>query len=218
MSWPGQPDMSDPKSWPGGGSSVFAGPFMPALALAFSSGLKTFGAISRGNALVDSAKRRQQAAEYEAQQLKVNAGQAIAASQRDAYFKGLEGDRVISAIRARAAASGGGVTNPTVMGLVGDALAQRAYNMQASLYGGEEKARVMEMQAESKRYDAALGVEDAKQGRKAYMLSAAGSVAEGASSLFQKYWAKDKVGDFSGAGAGFGDMTPGRGYDLEFTP
>jgi hypothetical protein len=64
------------------------------------------------------------------------------------------------------------------------------------------------MQAAGKRYDAALGVADAKQARKGYMLAAVGAVGEGVS-LHSKYWPKNN--DPSG-------ITPGRGYDMEFTP
>lgn len=170
------------------GGGMFGNPtFLPAMALAFSSGLKAMGQIGQGNALVEGAKRRQQAAEFEAQQLTINAGQAKAASQREAYFKGLEGDQLISAIRARAGAGG---TDPTVLNIIAQAMARRATNMRLSAYGGDEKARLMTMQAQSKRYDAAQMVVDAKAGRNAQRFAAFGSLAEGAS-LYQKYWPKD---------------------------
>lgn len=169
---------------------IFNKQYLPAIAVAFSSGLKAFGAIGQGNAMVEAAKRRQQAAEYEAQQLQVNAGQAKAAAQREAYWKGLEGEQLISAIRARAGAGG---TDPTVLNIIGQAMARRAYNMQASLYGGEEKARLMTMQAQSKRYDAELGLADARAGRKGAYLTAVGHAAEGAASLYSKYWPKEEA-------------------------
>lgn len=195
-----------------GGGSIFQSPFLPALAIAFSSGLKAFGAYSAGKGVVTSAERRAQAAEFEAQQLVVNAGQAKAAAQRDAYFKGLEGEQLISAIRARA---GAGASDPTVLNIIGSAMARRAYNMQAANYAGEDKARTMTMQAAAKRYDATLGIEDARRARSAYNLSAVGSIAEGATSLYQKYWAKNDVTESSGS---FGGITPGQGYSMEFTP
>ena len=67
-------------------------------------------------------------------------------------------------------------------------MARQAYNQQAALYGGDEKARLMTTQAEGKRYDAALGTQDAKQARGAYRLQALGSLVEGGSSLYQKYY------------------------------
>lgn len=185
--------------------NIFSMQHLPAVAIAFSSGLKAMGLRGQGSALVEAASRKQQAAEFEAQQLTVNAGQAKAAAQRDAYFKGLEGDQLISAIRAR-----GGASDPTVLNIIGQALARQAYNVQASIYSGDEKARTMTMQAASKRYDAALGMQDAKSAKSTYTLSALGTLAEGAT-LYQKYWPK--------SGPTPADTTEmGRGYDMEFMP
>ena len=167
---------------------IFNSPYAPALMVAFSSGLKATGLFKHGNALVEAAGRKQQAAEFEAQQLTVNAGQAKAASQREAYFKGLEGEQLISAIRARA---GGGATDPTVLNIIGAAMARTAYNKESLYYAGEEKSRLMEMQAKSKRYDAELGMQDAKSARGTYQLAGVGALGEGAS-LFQKYWPAKK--------------------------
>jgi hypothetical protein len=182
----------------GGLGGIFSAQYLPAAMIAFTSGLKAMGLKGQGDALVTAAGRRQQAADFEAQQLEVNAGQAKAASQRDAFFKDLEGQQLISAIRARA---GAGATDPTVLNIIGQAMARRSYNMQAALYGGDEKARLMNMQATAKRYDAALGMDDAKQGRDSYRFAALGALAEGgARSLYQKYWAnKDMPGSGGGA-------------------
>jgi hypothetical protein len=169
---------------------VFSPQYLPALATAFSSGLKASGLFGQGRAVTEAASRRQQAAEFEAAQLRINAGQAKAASQRDAYFKGLEGQRLLSAIQARAGASG---TDPTVLNIMAGAMAQKSYNMQAALYGGEEKARLFEMQAKGKQYDAALGMADARSARGAYRLAAVGTLAEGGASLFKKYWPQDQA-------------------------
>ena len=192
-------------SFPG----VFATPFLPAMMIAFSSGLKAVGIIGQGSAAVEAAKRRQQAADFEAQQLEINAGQAQAAAQRQAYLKGMEGEQLISAIRAR---SGAGGADPTVLNVIAQAMSKQAYNVQASLYQGQEQSRLMKMQAQGKRYDAALGLEDARATRRGAAVSAIGALAEGGTSLYQKYWAKDPELGMTG------QITPGRGYDNEFTP
>lgn len=171
----------------GGVGGIFNTQYLPAMAIAFSSGLKAMGTIGQGNALVTAAQRRQQAANFEAEQLRVNAGQAIAASQRDAFFEGQKADLMASAIRARL---GAGASDPTGLSILSQVMSRRAYNVQAALYGGRDKARLMEMQAKSRQYDAALGVEDAKAGRKSAYLSAAGTIASGAASLYEKYWPK----------------------------
>jgi Tfp pilus assembly protein PilF len=70
-------------------SGVFSPQYIPAIVTAFSGGLKAMGLMGMGKAGVQAAERKQQAAQFEATQLRINAGQAKAASQRDAYFKGL---------------------------------------------------------------------------------------------------------------------------------
>lgn len=169
---------------------IFSPQYLPAISIAFSAGLKSMGALGIGGASVEAAGRKQQAAEFEAAQLRINAGQAKAASQREAYFKGLEGQRLMSAIQARAGASG---ADPTVLNIMAGAMAQKSYNMQAALYGGEEKARLFEMQAKGKQYDAALTMQDAKAAKRSYTLAAVGMAAEGGASLFKKYWPQDQI-------------------------
>jgi hypothetical protein len=61
---------------------IFSPQYLPAIATAFSAGLKSFGMRKMGDATVEAAGRKQQAAEFEAQQLTINAGQAQAAAQR----------------------------------------------------------------------------------------------------------------------------------------
>lgn len=204
----GEWDMED--KMPGG--SIFSGQYLPAMALAFGSGLKAMGLWKQGSAAVEAAQRRKQAAEFEAKQLDVNAGQAVAAAQRDSFWKGVEGDRVISAIRARAGAGG---SDPTILNLIAEASARRAYNMQAALYGGEDKARLMRMQASGKRYDAALGVQDAKSTRSSYRFAATGVLAEGAASLYSKYWPKNNAPTSGGAGPASGSIPDDVAFDTD---
>lgn len=167
---------------------VFSPQYIPAIVTAFSAGLKSFGLREQGKAAVESAERRQQAAEFDAAQLAINAGQAKAAAQRAAYFKGLEGQRLVSAIQARAGAGG---SDPTVLNIIGQAMAQKSYNVQSTLYGGDEKARTFRMQAAGKRHDAALAVRDAKASKRGYQFAALGALVEGGSSLYSKYWPKE---------------------------
>ena len=179
-------------------SGVFSPQYIPAIVTAFSGGLKAMGLMGMGKAGVQAAERKQQAAQFEATQMRINAGQAKAASQREAYFKGLEGQRLMSAIQARAGASG---ADPTVLNIMAGAMAQKSYNMQSALYAGEEKARLMRMQATGKEYDAALGLADAKRAKSGYNLAAVGALAEGGRSLFDKYWPKDSTSKPSAAPA-----------------
>jgi hypothetical protein len=159
-------------------------PYLPALSIALSAGLKGAGLLSQGRAQVEAASRSRQAAEFQAQQLEINAGQAFAAGQRRALLKGLEGQRLISAIKARAGAGG---ADPTVLNILAQAEASRSYAMQVEEYAGKDAARTANMQAAATRYQADLGVADAKSAKRGYELAAFGTLAEG-SSLFKKYW------------------------------
>lgn len=192
---------------------IFSPQYLPAVALAFGSGLKAQGTLGMGKAAVEAASRKQQAADFEAAQLRINAGQAIAASQREAYFKGLEGKRLMSAIQARAGAGG---SDPTVLNIMAGAMIQASYNKDMALYGGQDKARLLEMQARGKQYDAALGMQDAKAAKRSYTLAAAGTMAEGGASLFKKYWPKDvQTTATPAASGGDYDMSGLDSFDME---
>jgi hypothetical protein len=163
--------------------------YLPALATAVGSGLKAFGLFSQGQAGVTAANRRKQASEFEAQQMDQNAITSVAASQRVAYARGREADLMLSTLRARAAASGAGASDPTVLNLQAGLMGQKAYNLAAALYEGQDRARTLRMGAAGKRYEGAAGVAGAKEARRAYNFSALSSLATDsvAESLRTKY-------------------------------
>lgn len=161
--------------------------FLPALSIAFSAGMKAFGLSGQGDASLLVAQRRSQALNFEADQLDTNAGQAIAASQRNAYFKGKEGDLALSRLKALAAASGGGATDPTVLNLQADLMHQKAYNLATALYAGEDQSRLLKTEAKVKRYQGDLGVADAENTKSSYNFAALSSLASGGASLYEKY-------------------------------
>jgi hypothetical protein len=161
--------------------------FLPAILTAAGAGMKAFGMFSQGQAGVTAANRRKTAGEFEAQQLEMNAGQSQAASQRVAFQRGQEADLMLSTLRARAAASGGGASDPTVLNLQASLMQQKAYNLAAALYEGNDKARTMRMSAAGKRYEGDLGVSEAKAARSSYNFAALSSLASGGASLYEKY-------------------------------
>lgn len=189
--------------------------FIPAMITVAKSASAMFGAMGQwnsGNSLVTASKRKQQAAEFEASQLQTNAGQVMAASERDAFWRGKEGDYALSTLIARAAASGASATDPTILNLAAQLNAKRAYNMAAEIYGGQEAARKMEMQAEAKRYQADVGVADAQKARGSYRLAAGASLFSGGASLLEKYGANRPDGEIAAPSAydsGMGQMDRG---------
>ncbi len=92
-------------------------------------------------------------AEYEAAQMRQNAGQALAASQHAALDVDRQSQLVASRALAVAAASGGGASDPGVVSLMAKYAQEGAYKKAVALYGGEEKALAMNAQADAKQYE-----------------------------------------------------------------
>lgn len=147
--------------------------------------------IIGGNNAAASAKeagaRQKAASEFEAAQLEQNAGQAIASSQREAEEQRRQTRLVQSRALALSAASGGGVTDPTVVNLIGDIAGEGAYRAGVALYQGADKARQMNMGASAKRYEGDLAVEAGNNKAKAYRMQGIAGAFGSATSLFGKY-------------------------------
>lgn len=111
-----------------------------------------------------AGQRQKAAAELEAQALESQAGQVVAAAQRDVIDVKRVGQLAESRAIALAAASGGGAsTSSTVVNIVGNLARQTAMESMKALYSGEEKARVLRAQALSKRISGEFAVEGAEQ-------------------------------------------------------
>lgn len=94
-----------------------------------------------------NAKNEANLAQFQSEQLRVNAGQAQAAAQRNAID--IERQTQLNASRALAvaASSGGGAFDPTVVSLLAQNAADGAYRKAAALYEGEDQARALNLQA-----------------------------------------------------------------------
>jgi hypothetical protein len=123
------------------------------------------------------AGKQQKAAAYSyAAGLDQQAGQAQAASQRTAIQRRREGNLVASRVRAVAAASGAGVTDPTIIGLGADIENQADYNVATALYEGNLRAHDLTDQANMARYGG-------RQAKKASQVLAQGTMLAGYGSL-----------------------------------
>ena len=147
-------------------------------------GQKDAGAAARR-----AGTRENVARQFEAEQLRQQATQVIAASQRQALGEMRQGDIVASRAIALAAASGGGVSDPTIVNLLARTKGEGAYRAGVALYEGEEQARKLRMKAASKLYEGA-GAEEAGIYREAaHKTLAKASLFKGTAhlSLFSKY-------------------------------
>ena len=167
-----------------------------------------FGASEGMSGARESGLREAQAREFQAAQLEQRAGQEQASAQRGA----LEQHRLASLVSSRAlavaAASGGGVSDPTIVNLLSMIAGEGAYRAGVSIYEGEEKARNLRMSAAAARMGAASAIEEGELRAGSYALGGFGSFATSAGSLFAKY-----AGRSRGPSGGHGDAALLGGFD-----
>lgn len=84
---------------------------------------------------------------YTSAQLRINAGQATAASQRDMATEQFNSKVIQSRALALSAASGGSATDPTVLAIMGGLADRGDYATKMAQYNGSERARSMYDQA-----------------------------------------------------------------------
>jgi hypothetical protein len=167
---------------------------MAALALPVSLALtgaatavSAMGTIAGGNAAADAGYRGQQAQIYKARQEEQAAQEARAVGQRALFEKRREGDLLQSKLQARAAASGGGADDPTVLNLGGDIAARSEYDALFEMYKGENRARGLLDAATASRMKGDAEYAEGMAKKKASQISAIGTIVGGAGSMFNQY-------------------------------
>lgn len=151
----------------------------PAIMGGFGTGAQVAGKLQSGRAARDVGVAQQKAAEFEAQQLEQNAGQAQAASQRSAIEELRKSMALQSRAIAVAAASGGGALDPTVMALVAGLSKEGQLAAETQIYGGDERARSMRNQAKASRYEGAQRAEAGRIAERASKISAGSTILSG---------------------------------------
>jgi len=145
------------------------------------------GNLRMGEQSIIAGQRRKVAAQFEAEQYLINAGQAQASSQIAAAEARRQAGLVESRILAVAAAGGGGASDPTIINLISRTSARGAYNANVALYQGEDQARSMRMQAAARNYEGMVAEEAGYLKDQAYRTAAGTALFRGAGSLFNKY-------------------------------
>lgn len=152
--------------------------------------LDAFGQAAGGVSHVMFGLQARQAAQYQADQLRQNAGQAEAASQRQAFDVDRQTQFVTSRALALAAGSGAGASDPTVVNLIARDAGQGAYEKAVALYQGADRARMLGEEAQAKEYQGKETFDNsAEVGAAAFAGGAANllkSQARGAS-LYQRF-------------------------------
>lgn len=155
------------------------------------------GARAAGVASRALAQRQAIAQEFEAAQMEQQAGQEIAASLRGAKEENRQAEYLQSRQLALAAASGASASDTTVVNLIARTAQEGSYRAALALYQGEDRARLLRMGAQGRRYEADITREGGALTEKAYRLQAKGhkyaalaSILTGAGSLYEKYGGK----------------------------
>jgi hypothetical protein len=121
-----------------------------------SGGLDLAGAVSAGYDRIQFGQQQRQAADFAAGQMRTQAGQDQAATQRSAWSVDQSAKYIASDALAKAAASGGGASDPTVVNTIARIAAEGAYRSKLAVYGGDDRARLLNLQADAKQYEGAL--------------------------------------------------------------
>ena len=117
----------------------------------------------QASAYEDIGQRRAYIAGIEASQHEENAVQQVASSQRTAADEQKHARLVASRALAVAAASGGGASDPTVVGIISRIAGEGTYRSMTALYEGEMAARTSRRQAEAARYGGQIAQIDAQR-------------------------------------------------------
>lgn len=141
--------------------------------------VSTLGTIQAGR----EAKAQ---ADYQAKVQEAQADEAYASSQRDAAEKYRKGRIMLGDQRAAVAASGGDLTDPSVIDIMGDTEAEIDLAARTDIYKGDQQARGYNDAAINSRISG-------KNAQKASYISAAGSLFSGISSMYSRFGAQAKT-------------------------
>lgn len=119
---------------------------------AVSTAISAYGNMKAGQAAASEGMAAQQAANYKAALAEQQAGQKRATAQRASGEERRRERLVQSSLQARAAAGGGGASDPTVVSLAEDIAGEGEYRALTALYEGEEAARSLETTGALSRY------------------------------------------------------------------
>lgn len=164
-----------------------ADPITLGIMSAAGTALSAAGTIAGGNAAAAAGRASQQAYEFKAKQEEMQAQESRAAAQRLALDKQRETRIVQSSLQARAAASGGGADDPTVVGLGREVAGRGEYQSLLETYKGENRARGLDDQAVASRMSGQAALAEGQAKQRASYLAAAGTIVGAAPSVFSKY-------------------------------
>jgi hypothetical protein len=153
------------------------------------SAISAASSLAGGGYAQEAAQMKQQAANYQAAQLRQNAGGEIAAAQRQAFDVDQKTNMLRSSAVANAAAAGvnagtgSAVTNQS--GIVG----RGSYLAGMDLWNGQNRATGLLNQAQGVQYSGYIDALAGQEAQRASYLSAMSTIAGGGASLMRMYGA-----------------------------
>jgi hypothetical protein len=136
------------------------------------------GALVSAAGTIAAGKAQQQAADYEAAQLDVQAKDERAAAQAQALDERRRQRLALSALTARSAASGFTATDPTTMKLAGDIAKYGEYRAQSAQYVGNSRAAGLNAQATGARLSGQAAVTGSYYGAAGTIIGGIGGMAD----------------------------------------
>lgn len=130
-----------------------------------------------------AASAQNQAKQFEAAQREQQAQESRAASQRQALEHQRQGQLAQSQLQARAAASGAGASDETVIGLGEDIAGRSEYQRLMDMYTGENRARGYDDAAKASRMEGDAALTAGRYRSTGTLLSGVGSLAETAGKI-----------------------------------
>lgn len=161
--------------------------FLPIALMAVGTVIQLAGAQRQAKAAEAEGIAARQAEEYKAAQLRQNAGQEIAAAQRQRDNERRRATLAASRLIAVAGASGGKVTDPTVLNLIGDIQGEGTYRGLTAIYQGEDKARQLNQGAATADYQGTIYEQAGRNKASAIKSQAVGNALMTGGSLYAKY-------------------------------
>ena len=148
---------------------------------AAGTALEIFGVLEQGKIARINADRKRVYQQFNQQEAEKKAGQAIAISQREAGEQRRMANIDASRALAVAAASGGGVSDPTIVRLIANVKGEGAYRANVALYEGEARARQLRLAGFTSDFD------DRDLVQSGYNLAASATGIKAGLSLYAKY-------------------------------
>lgn len=148
-------------------------------------GLSAAGTLAGGNFAKFAGQAQQQEANYRAKQLRMNAGQALAASQRQMWESQNKTNLAISTSRANAAANGVNVGAGSSVTNIGDLAKRGEYIASMDLFNGKSHASALLNEAKGAEFSGQVSAIEGEEKQQASYLAAGGEALGSAGSALK---------------------------------